>query len=397
MNASRVRTASLIGLVLVAGAAVFGWMQWRGAAVDTAVVQEDTIAHTIVVSGRVQAPNRVEIGSVITARVSRVLVTEGDTVASGQPLIELDQEELRASLAQAQAAEATARTRVTSVSELSLPQAADAQSQAEAQLKFAEADYQRQRALRDQGFISDARLEDVERQLAVARSQVASARTQRRAQGSTGVAAREAVVRLNEATAARELAQAKLAQTVIRASVPGTVLVRTVEPGDIVTSTKRLLVLASSGETRLTAQIDEKNLPFLRAGSRAVASSDAFPGERFDAVLYYVSPGVDTSRGSVEARFRVAEPPPYLRADMTVSIDIEVARKDKAKVLPSAALREDNGRFSVQRVVAGRVDTVPVTIGIRAGPRAELLTGPAAGDRIIIGPALPDGARVHAR
>jgi multidrug resistance efflux pump len=153
--------------------------------------------------------------------------------------------ELRAGVAQAQAAESTARTRVASVGELALPQSTDALAQAEAQLRFAEAAVQRQRALRDKGFISDARLDDSERLVTLARSQVESARTQRRAQGVGGVAAREATVRLREAVAARELAEAKLAQTVIRASVPGTVLARSVEPGDIVTSARRLLVSSS--------------------------------------------------------------------------------------------------------------------------------------------------------
>ncbi len=391
------RSLILLLLALLSTAAAVGWQQWRGAAVDTALVEDTPIAHAIVVSGRVQAPNRVEIGSVVTGRVSRVLVTEGDRVQPGQPLIQLETDELKASLAQALAAEATARTRLAAVGELSLPQAADSVAQAEAQLKFAESDYQRQRALRDQGFISDARLDDAERQLAVARSQATTARTQRKAQSASGVGAREAEVRLAEAVAARELAQARLAQSVIRASVAGTVLVRTVEPGDIVTSTRRLLVLASSGETRLTAQIDEKNLPYLREGSRAIASSDAFPDQRFEAQLYYVSPGIDTARGSVEARFRIAQPPEYLRADMTVSIDIEVARKARALTAPAAAVRETDSRTTMQRVVDGRVESVPVTLGIRTAGRVEILSGLAAGERVLTGPALPDGTRVHAR
>ena len=144
----------------------------------------------------------------------------------------------------------------------------------------------------------------------MAKSQLETARTQAKAVGARGVQAQEAVTRLAEAIAARELAESKLAQTTIRASVPGTVLVRAVEPGDIVSPGKRLLMLNSAGETRLTAQIDEKNLPYLKVGQQAVASSEAFPDKTFAAALYYVSPVVDVTRGSVETRFRVAEPPP---------------------------------------------------------------------------------------
>ncbi len=391
------RAGIVVALLLVATMAAAGWMQWRGVAVEVATVAEAPIVHAIVVSGRVQAPNRIEIGSVITGRVVTVHVVEGNSVEAGQPLIELDAQELRAALAQARAAEAAALTRLASVGELTLPQSTDALAQAEAQLRFAEADLQRQRVLRDKGFISDARLDDAERQVALARNQAESARTHRRAQGAGGVATREATVRLREAVAARELAEARLAQTVIRASIPGRVLVRNVEPGDIVTSSKRLLVVASRGEARLTAQIDEKNLPFLREGSRAIASSDAFPGERFDAVLYYVSPGVDTSRGSVEARFRVDTPPPYLRADMTVSIDIEVARRDRARVIPATAVREASDGASVQRLRDGRLVATPVTLGIRGGAKVEVLSGLEAGDTVVLTRGLDDGARARAR
>ncbi len=151
------------------------------------------------------------------------------------------------------------------------------------------------------------------------------------------------MLREQEARAAREMAESKLAQTTIRASLPGTVLVRAVEPGDIVSPGKRLLTINSSSETRLTAQIDEKNLPYLKAGQEALASSEAFPEKNFKAMLYYISPGVDTTRGSVEARFRVPQPPDYLRADMTVSIDIGVGRKERALTVPSEAVRESGG------------------------------------------------------
>lgn len=110
-----------------------------------------------------------------------------------------------------------------------------------------------------------------------------------------------------------------------------------------------------------------------------------------------MSPGVDTSRGSVEARFRVESPPPYLRADMTVSIDIEVARKDRARVIPAAAVREADGRATVQRLVDGRLVAVPVTLGIRAGAKVEVLSGLEAGDSVVLARGLDDGSRARKR
>jgi len=160
---------------------------------------------------------------------------------------------------------------------------------------------------------------------------------------------------------------------------------------------KRLLVLDSEGETRLTAQIDEKNLPHLQIGQQAIASSEAFSAESFKATLYYLSPAVDVTRGSVEARFRVPEPPPYLRADMTVSIDIGVARKDRALTVPAEAVHESAGVRSVQVVRAGRVATARVETGVRSSARVEIIAGLAEGDTVLLTKGIAEGSRVRPR
>lgn len=384
-------------LILLAVMVFFVMQKLRGPVVEVGVVEEGPIAQSIVVSGRVQAPNRIDIGAVITGRVVRVLVEEGALVAPGQALIQLESEELQAALAQASAAEAGAAARDAGVRELTQPQAADNVAQAAAQFNFAESEFKRYRELRDKGFISDSRLQEQERQLHIAHSQLAAARTGARAQDSTGVQAREAAVKLQEARAARQLAAARLAQTTIRAPVAGTVLVRAVEPGDIVSPGKRLLVINSRGETRLSAQIDEKNLPYLRIDQPARASSEAFPEQNFAAQLYYISPGVDITRGSVEARFRVSDPPAYLRADMTVSIDISIAYKERALTAPLEALRENGGERSVQVVRDGRVQSVRIQSGVRGSNRFEIIAGVAAGDRLLLARGVPDGSRVRTR
>ena len=395
---SRKNFVFLVFALLVGGAgAVALTRKMQGPIVDVVRVQAGAFEHSIVVSGRVQAPHRIEIGSVITGRVEKVLVEEGATVKPGQPLILLEASELTAALEQARAAEGAAQARVASVRELSLPQSNDAVVQAEAQTRFAEQEYRRNRELRDKGFVSEARLQDLERLRAVAGSQLEAARTHAKAQDTRGVSAREAMVREREARAARELAASRLAQATIRASLPGTVLVRAVEPGDIVSPGKRLLSVSSSGETRLTAQIDEKNLPYLKAGQEALASSDAFPDRNFKAVLYYLSPGVDIARGSVEARFRVPEPPSYLRADMTVSIDIGVGRKDSVLTVPAEAVREAGNTRTVQVVRDGAVRSRKVETGIRTGNRYEILSGLAEGDSVVLTRGMEDGARVRTR
>ena len=395
-----VRHKFLFGLLVVAGiAAIFvAFQRWRGIEVDVVQLRAQSLVQTVVATGRVMSPARVEIGSVITGRVIEVAVREGDKVEAGQTLIALDHSELSASLKQAEAAEQSARARFANVSELGLATAAESLTQAKATMEWYEAEFKRNRQLRASGFIGQSKLEEVERAYRVAKSQYDSARTQMQSQKQGGVQAREAISKLGEAIAARELAAAKLAQATIRADTPGTILTRTVEPGDVVQPGKPLLTLATAGETRITAQIDEKNLPFINAGDAALASADAFPDAKFKAEVYYVAPSVDVQRGAVEARLRVPEPPAHLRADMTLSVEIIGARKNHALVVPLDVVRRAaNGDASVLTIDTGKAASRVVKLGLRGGGKVEIVEGVQAGEHVIINSGVTPGVRVRGR
>ena len=132
--------------VIAAAITVFyGVTRMRGVEVDVVQVREQSLVQTVVATGRVMSPARVEIGSVITGRVVKVAVREGDQVEVGQTLIELDQSELSASLKQAEAAEQSARARLANVSELGLATAAESLTQAKATMEWNQAELKRNR------------------------------------------------------------------------------------------------------------------------------------------------------------------------------------------------------------------------------------------------------------
>ena len=89
---------TVLALLVVGAGAVALARKIQGPVVEVVRAQAGPFEHSIVVSGRVQAPNRIEIGSVITGRVEKVLVEEGATVKHGQPLILLETRELKAVL-----------------------------------------------------------------------------------------------------------------------------------------------------------------------------------------------------------------------------------------------------------------------------------------------------------
>jgi HlyD family secretion protein len=327
-----------------------------------------------------------------------VLVDEGDRVDAGQVLIELENSELMATLQQAEANEQNARVRVATVSEVGLATANETLAQAKATLDWSERELRRYQDLLAEEVLSRARFEEVERAYRIAKSQHEAAQTQVKAQRQSGAQAREAVTKLSEARAARELAAAKLAQTLLRASADSTILTRQVEPGDIVQPGKTLLTLATIGETRITAQIDEKNLPYLKVGETALASADAFPDAKFSAELYYLAPSVDAERGTVEARFRIPDPPAHLRADMTLTVEVRAAHKEHTFVVPFEAVRgTTSGTPTLLTVQDGKAVSQPVAIGLQAGGHVEILRGVQAGEHVVINTTITPGTRVRPR
>ncbi len=390
-----VRNALWIGALALLSVGIAVFIRTRGVAADVATVENAPVKQTLVFSARVSSVARAEIASTLTARVERVLVREGDRVKAGQLLVQLDEDELRAQLAQARAALASAQARMRAQTEVATPVASQALRQAEANLDFARREAERQRALFAQGFIGQARLQESDRALALAQAAWAQAQAQSAGNAQSGAETVSVQSRVQEADAAVKTAQTKLAQMRILAPADGRIVLRSVEIGDVVQPARRLLALAADGETRLVAQVDEKNLALLREGMLAVASTDAFPDKPFSAQLSYLSPAADATRGTVEARLVVKEPPPFLRDDMTVSVEVVTAQKSNALTLPANALREVDGKNFVLIVSDGRALEQPVRLGIRTPQRAEVLEGLTAGQQVIVSAAITPGQRVR--
>ena len=348
------------------------------------VASSGELVQTVVTSGRVMSPQRVSVALQGTGRVMRVAVLKGQTVRQGQLLIELDSSDSRASLAQATANVAQAQARLRQFGELNQPQAAQALVLAQATAVQALKALERNRALVLQGFVSQAALDDAQRAFDVATSQVVSAQVLAKSNTPSGSDAALVRAALAQAVAGQELASVKVAQGMVLAPSDGVLISRDVEVGDIVQPGKALMVFAATGQTQLLIQIDEKNLSKIAIGQAALASADAYANQRFDAVVAYINPGVDATRGSVEVKLAVANPPSYLRQDMTVSVDIETARRTAATVIATSTL-EDGGTDKPWVLVVRDNHAVKqfVTLGLRGDTRVEVLDGISAGEGVI--------------
>jgi HlyD family secretion protein len=375
------------GVLIALALAVAGFLLRNlilGKPVETHQAVRSDLVQTVVASGRIITPQRASVGTVITGRVARIPVEQGQSVKHGDILIVLDDEDERAAVAQASGAVAQAEARLRQLREVSLPAAEQALIQAQANLTQARQQHDRAKELKAKGFVSQAALDDAQRNLDVAESQLRAAKLQVATNRPSGSDFALAQTALAQARATLGVAQAKLDQMVILAPVDGTLISRNVEPGNVVQSGKELMALAPEGETQVVVQIDEKNLAQLRIGQHALASADAFPRERFEAVLVYINPGIDALRGSVEVKLRVPKPPANLRQDMTVSVDIEVARSAGTVVVPADTVHDASGAQPwVLAVDGGRAVRRAVKLGLKGDGRIEVLDGVAPGDRLI--------------
>jgi HlyD family secretion protein len=396
---SRLRWTHFAVAIAVVTGAYTGMNWWLGPQVPVESVIKRDFIQTVVASGHVESPHRVDIGAQITSTVTRIPVNEGDDVKAQDVLIELAATELQATERQADIAVTQAQARIRQLKELQAPVAEQTLRQAKSNLQNAQSALTRNQSLFKQGFIGEAALDDSRKAVELADAQVNSAQKQLETTRSTGSDYAMAESAVSEARAAADAAHARAKYAVIRAPMQGTLIGRNVEVGDVVQPGKVLMTLSPKGKTQLVLAIDEKNLRLIALGQKAIVSADAYPLQKFDATLVYINPGVNAQTGAVEVKLDIDKPPAFLRQDMTVSVDIEVARRLQTLLLPAAAVHDADGPSPwVARVENGHIAKVLLMAGLRSDGFVEVLRGLNEGDMVVSGaPAAPIGARVRTR
>jgi HlyD family secretion protein len=317
--------------------------------------------------------------------VRDVFVDFNDVVKKGQEIARLDTTRLDAQVLQSEAALDAAVARVA--------QTRASQHEAAAQLARLERVREMSGGKVPSAAELDAALASAER----ARAEVASAE-----------AAAE------QARATLRAQRTDLAKTAIRSPIDGIVLKRSIEPGQTVAASLQAPILFTLAEdlTRmeLLVSVDEADVAAVAEGQNAKFTVDAWPGERFAAVVAQVRFGADALEGVVTygVLLRVENPERRLRPGMTATAEIEVKRIADALLVPNAALRfapprapEEPGRsiFSslfmrrppsppkrasgdehareqrVYRLRGSELEGVDVTVGATDGVFTEIVSG----------------------
>jgi HlyD family secretion protein len=376
---------------LVVALGVGGWWAFRrteGPRVDAITPVRQPMVQTIVTSGRVVQRRQSKLGAMIPGTVAEVGVEDGDRVEAEALLVRLADEDALANLAEAEASVSEAEARLARVQGVGRRMAEQALRLATIEARQAEVEFQRQQALAGTGAVSELSFERARRDRDQARSRRVSASLEVAAAAPKGSDVAVSAAALSRAQARLTAAQVAVEQTRIRAPLPGVVLKRHVEPGEVVRPGDAIVTFAGDGPLQVRIQPDESNLALLRLGQHALVSSEAFPEQRLGASISRIAPSVDPVRGTVEVDLDI-EDETDLRPDMTMTVEIEVGRTSSALVVPSWAIRDlGSDRPWVMIAKEGEARRRDVELGLEGDDVVEVVSGLSTDDRVL-SPMLP--------
>jgi RND family efflux transporter MFP subunit len=309
---------------------------------DTAKVTRRTLVDDVLVRGTVAAvPNEdVKVSALVPGRVNSVTVAEGDTVARGQVIAELDRQPL------------VDQRR----------QAAAAVEQAKAQLENARLNLQRNQQLFDRGIAAGKEVED-------ARAQLASGQSA-----------------LEQANAALSTADRNIERAVVRSPIAGQVVKRMVSVGEQVdgTAAQPIAEIANLDRVELAANVPAEYLSRIRVGQSAIVATDAFEGRTFPGSVLAIAPAVDAATNAGLVRIRITNTDRSLKVGLFAEARIALeTHRDALVVPPPAVVRTDNG--AVVYVVTGDMaQRTSVKAGLEKPDAVEILSGLEDGQTILV-------------
>jgi RND family efflux transporter MFP subunit len=320
---------------------------------NVAVVEERTLRSGPEISGTLRARREAAIRAEIGGAVLDVLAETGERVRAGQALARIDDAALQQSLLAARSGRSAARNA----------------------LQVAEANARRARTLAQAGALAAQQAEQAEAGLEAARAQAA------------------------DADARLSLAEEQVGKARVRAPFAGVVAQRQVSAGDVVAPGAPLFTVIDPRRLQFEASIPAARLAEVRPGVPVDFAVTGFGEQRFEGEIERVSPAVDPATGQVRVYVDVNNDDGRLLSGLYAQ-GRAAARSEVALAVPEGAVDVTANPPTVMRVVDGRVQRVPVRLGLRddAAGAVAVVEGVARGDVLVRGSAratLKEGAAVR--
>ena len=293
----------IAGLGLLAVFAIVGFVVHRrgedGTTFRLASVERGNVQQTVSSTGTLSAVKTVQVGTQVSGKVAAQFADFNDHVKKGQLLARIDPTLQQQAVRDAEAGVA----------------------RAQAQLVQARAEYNRNKPLAEQKFISASEFETIETNLAVARASVRSAQV------------------------ALERAKQNLSYTNIYAPIDGVVVERNVDVGQTVAASlsapQIYLIAQDLKQMQILAAVDESDIGSIKAGQKVVFSVQAYPNRNFDGLVDEVrlQSKLTDNVVSYTVVVRVDNTPGLLLPGMTATVQFITGSATNVLTVPNAALR----------------------------------------------------------
>jgi HlyD family secretion protein len=415
-----------IALVVLLGIAALAYRLFASETPEVEVVRataegSDAAGSTVLsASGYIVAHHKINVNSKVTGRVAWIGVEKGDKVKEGQVLVRLEDQEFRAQYEQARGAVDSAKARLLENEHGSRPeeiqQADHNLSEARATAMNDKINLDRTRELAAQGVMSRQNLDD-----ATAKYDASQHRMNSLEQSSKMMQIgprSEEILRargdLMQAEGQMAYAKSQLDATVIRAPVSGTILERTAERGELVTSQfasgaeggprGSVVALADLNDIQVELDIAQDDFAKLSPKQEGIVTLDAFKDRSYKGEIAEMSPEANRQKATVQVKVQILEPDSYLRPEMNATVQFKAKPNDDKGTItkqtyvfvPTAAVRDKDGKKFVLIAFNGKALRRDVHVqGQRSG--GYLVDSLVGGENVITaGPAdLQDGQKIR--
>ena len=377
----------IVGLVVLVVAVPLIQASMRGTAAVEVQVEKlapRSIQSSVLASGKLVHEEEVKLTTEEIGRVTAIYVEEGAHVDSGQLVLQIDDQRLRAAVDQN---EASVRLQEIAIQRQQL-QVANLRTQ-----------WERMRGLNERNLIDQDTFVTATNNLEIAEVDLMSSRES-----------------LEQARAQLEQAQDRLSKTRVYSPIKGRVTTLDIKVGETAISSSTnipgssLMTIANPASIHTEVNVDEADIANVSIGQKARVYAIAYPDQPVDGVVDSIAVSAKVAEGqqgqSFAIKIRLLDPEKItLRPGMTCRAEIFTATKEDAIAVPiQSILVEEDLTANVTRrdvfvVRDGLAMRVPVEVGLADDTYQQIVAGVSAGDEVITGPdrvlrALEDGDRV---
>lgn len=354
-------------------------------------------------NGVVEPVDAVEFHSPAATSIKAILVQQGDQIAAGKLIMQLDDVNARARVATAESGLRSALATQESVRQggtLEERQSLTSTINRDTlDVSQKEHELQSLQKLQATGAASASEIEASRQRLALAQDTLKAdqGRQQTRYSPSEVLRASSAV---SDAQANLTAARSVLEKMSIRAAHDGTVYSVPVGRSDFVEEGKLLAKMANLKQLRVRAYFDEPDIGHLAIGQKSRIVWDAYPGREWHGHIILVPSTIVSygTRNVGEVLIAIDDPGNNLLPDTHVTVTVTTSSAPNTLTIPREALHSENGKPYVFRVVNGNLERTAVVIGTPNLTQVPVTSGLNDGDSVATGSlngiALEDGAAV---